>query len=311
MSKKYAYLFPGQGAQVVGMGKDFYESFALARETFDEAETILGRHLKRVVFEGPMEELTETSNSQTGIFVVSMATLRVLEQQFPQIAPVATAGLSLGEYTALVAAKRLSFEEALRLVDKRSRYMHEACEERRGTMAAIFGLADEVIEEMVEELHLPQDLWVANYNCPGQVVISGTLKGVEAGSEAALKRGAKRAIPLKVHGAFHSGLMQSASDRLAPYIEKAEILESTVPLAMNVPGGFVEKREEIRKNLILQVTHSVRWQQSVRAFGASVEAFLEIGCGKTLAGLNRQIGVLAPTHSINKITDLEQLASTM
>lgn len=305
--QRIAFLFPGQGAQVVGMGKDFCEAFALARETFEEANSILNRHLSKVVFEGPIETLTETRNSQTGIYVTSLAILRVLQKQFPTLRPSVCAGLSLGEYTALTASERIPFETCLPLVQSRGEAMNEACEAIAGTMAAIFGLAADETEEMVKSLKLPNDLWVANFNCPGQTVISGTLKGVEAGMEAAKARGAKRVIPLRVHGAFHSGLMQRAQENLAPQLRAIMILESPIDIVMNVPGGYVRETRAIRDYLTQQVTQSVRWEQGIRAM-TDVDLFIEIGCGKTLSGLNKQIGVSAPTVNVNQLTDLETLS---
>lgn len=306
--KKIAFLFPGQGAQTVGMGKDFYQQFSVAREVFQHGDDILGRSLSKIIFEGPAETLTETRNSQTGIYLTSIALLRVLQEQFPDIQPSFCAGLSLGEYTALTAAGNLSFETCLPLVQFRGEAMNAACEATQGTMAALFGLSAEEVEALVKELNLPRDLWAANFNCPGQTVISGTLKGIEAGIAAAKERGAKRAIPLKVHGAFHSGLMSLAEEQLAHKLSAIQIQKSSVQLVMNVCGNFVEDPEQIRANLIQQVTSPVRWEQGIRAMQPSVDLFIEIGCGKTLAGMNKQIGITVPTLTINGIEDLEKLA---
>lgn len=307
MSKKIAFLFPGQGAQVVGMGKDFYDHYTAAREVFEEGDDILNRSLSKVIFDGPLETLTETRNSQTGIYLTSLAILKVIQQQFPRIQPAVCAGLSLGEYTALTASGYVSFETCLPLVQFRGEAMNAACEATQGTMAALFGLSAHDVEEMVEELKLPRDLWVANFNCPGQTVISGTMKGVEAGIKAAKERGAKRAIPLNVHGAFHSGLMKLAEEKLAVKLSEVEILKSPIRLVMNVCGDFVEDPEQIRSNLIQQVTSAVRWEQGIRVMQPSVDLYIEIGCGKTLAGTIRQIGIEAPTLSINTLSDLEKL----
>jgi [acyl-carrier-protein] S-malonyltransferase len=311
MAKKYAFLFPGQGAQVVGMGKDFYQHYPQARELFQYADDLLKRPLSKIIFEGPIEELTETRNSQVAIYVTSLAILKVLQGQFPRIKPSLCAGLSLGEYTALTASERISFEKGLPLVQFRGEAMNAACRATQGTMAALFGLTAEEVESLVKQLNLPQDLWVANFNCPGQTVISGTLKGIEMGIAAAKEKGVKRVIPLKVHGAFHSGLMHLAEKELAKEIQAVEISKSPIALVMNVTGGFVEAVEEIRHNLIKQVTSSVRWEQSVMAMQPSVDCFIEIGCGKTLAGMNKQMGVAAPTITINSIEDLEKIAQIL
>jgi [acyl-carrier-protein] S-malonyltransferase len=288
------------------MGKDFFDAFPVAKETFQEADEILGASLSKTIFEGPEEVLTQTRHAQVAIFVVSMALLRVVQGQFPDIAPFVCSGLSLGEYTALCASGRLRFAETLRLVQERGRLMHEACEKVPGTMAAVLGLDAQGIENGVRGL---KGVWVANYNAPGQTVISGTKEGVELAAQVLKEKGAKRVIPLAVHGAFHSGLMQSAQEGLTPWVQNAPIQDADVLFAMNVPGDFTQSKEEIRRNLILQVTHSIRWEQGIQAIErAGVHLYLEIGCGKSLSGLNRKIGVTAPTLSAEKVTDLEAIS---
>jgi [acyl-carrier-protein] S-malonyltransferase len=288
------------------MGKDFSESFAIARETFEEADEILGMHLSKIIFEGPEEVLVQTKYSQVAIFVTSIAILRVLQQQMPDLRPFVCAGLSLGEYTALCASGKLSFSETLLLVQKRALLMNEACEKVPGTMAAVLGMGAEPVESALKGI---KDIWVANYNCPGQIVISGTREGVEKGSEILKVSGAKRVLPLSVSGAFHSGLMQIAQDALAPHIMASSFQDTPIQLVMNVPGGFVESVSDIRKYLISQVTQSVRWEQGILAMNEQgIDLYLEIGCGKTLAGMNRKMGVSGMTLSIDKLTDLETVA---
>lgn len=305
---KLAFIFPGQGSQYPGMAKDFYENYQIAKETFQEANDILGRNLLKIILEGPVDLLTETQNSQTGIFVASIAILRTLQQLFPDLKPSVCAGLSLGEYTALAASGKLDFANALQLVQKRGTFMNEACENNQGTMAVVLGLTADEVEKLVKEVNMPHDLWVANFNCPGQVVISGTLKGIEKGTFAAKEAGAKRVLPLQVHGAFHSGLMKSAEEKLAPYVQEAPLKESEVDLVMNVPGDFVKETDQIFSFLIQQVTHPVKWQQGIEAMASqNVQRMLEIGCGKTLTGFNKRIEGAPATLSIEKITDLEQL----
>jgi len=304
--KKIAFLFPGQGSQYPGMGNDFFNAFPIAKETYQQADEILGVCLSKIVFEGPVETLTQTKNSQTAIFVTSIAILRTLQQQFPEIQPALCSGLSLGEYTALCASNRLDFESTLLLVRERARLMNEACEKTPGTMAAVLGLDAQGIQSAVKGL---EGVWVANYNASGQTVISGTKEGIDAAAAILKERGAKRVLPLTVHGAFHSGLMQSAQEGLAPSIENAPIQESRIAFVMNVPGGLVKTLPEIKRNLICQVTQSVCWEQGIEAMKAfGIDLYLEIGCGKTLAGLNKKIGTPSPTFSIDKTADLDELA---
>lgn len=306
--KKVAFLFPGQGAQYVGMGKDFYDTFPLAKETFEEADDLLKYNLTKIVFEGPEALLTETKNSQLGIFTVSMAILRVIQQLYPTLKPSVCSGLSLGEYTALVASGKLTFKEALQLVAFRGQFMNDACNSTAGTMAVVLGLDASTVEQLVKEVNLPNDLWAANFNCPGQVVLSGTMKGIEVGSAAAKAKGAKRVVALQVHGAFHSGLMNSAAISLAPYIEQATFAKTPCELVMNVPGVAVSNIDEMRRHLIQQVTHSVRWEQGVRfMMNAGVDTFLEFGCGSVLSGFNRKIGTSGITLSIETTSQIKAL----
>lgn len=308
-AKKIAFIFPGQGAQYVGMAKDFFDQYNEAKELFQHADEILRRNLSKIAFEGPESELTETKNSQVAIYVGSMAILKVIHQQFPSIKPSVCAGLSLGEYSALTASKRINFETCLPLVQCRGEYMNQACEAQAGTMAVVLGLEADVVEDVVKKIQLPNDLWTANFNCPGQVVISGTKKGIEAGTAVLKEKGAKRILPLQVHGAFHSGLMKFAEERLAEHIHPLNLIESDIAFAMNVPGDFVQDSNEIKSNLVHQVTHSVRWEQSIRKMGeAGVDLFIEIGCGKTLSGFNKRILPHVSTISIEKVSELDQLA---
>ena len=307
MSRRHAYLFPGQGAQYPGMGKDFAASFSVAREVFEETDEILKEHLSRIVFEGPEDLLTQTKYSQIGIFITSVAILKTIQTQFPDLCPTVCSGLSLGEYTALYASGRLGFPDTLGLVRERSRLMNEACEKTSGTMAAVLGLGAEDVEKTIKDCAW---VWIANYNCPGQIVISGTKEGVERASRSLKEKGAKRVLPLTVHGAFHSGLMQPAQDGLAPIIDLAPIRETHVGFVMNVSGDFVKTTDQIRQNLTNQITHSVRWEQGIRSM-REIDFFLEIGCGKTLTGLNKKIGVAAPTLSVDKIEDLDRIGEVL
>ena len=301
--EKIAYLFPGQGAQYPGMGKEFSSSFPIAKETFEEADDLLGENLSQIIFEGPQDLLTQTKYSQLGIFVVSMAILRTIGDQMPDMKPIVCAGLSLGEYSALCASGKLGFNDTLLLVRERALLMNRACETTIGGMAAVLGLDSEQIEKALSGC---PGVWVANYNCPGQTVISGTLDGLERAAGILKERGAKRVLPLTVHGAFHSGLMQSAQDGLAPLIAAASISESAIDLVMNVPGAPVVSVPQIKECLTRQVTHSIRWEQGIRSM-EGINLFFEIGCGKTLTGLNKKIGVAGTTFSIDRPADLEQI----
>lgn len=313
MHKKYAFLFPGQGAQYPGMAKDFFENFSRARQTFEEADDFLGQHFSRLIFEGAASELGLTKNSQLAIYIASLAILRTVQDQMPALAPVVCAGLSLGEYTALTAASKITFADCLPLVRARAEYMNDASVKHVGSMQVILGLEAQVVEEAIRQINPPHLVWVANINCPGQVVISGTKSGLDAAVEALKAKGAKRALPLDVSGAFHSGLMKDAQNRLEPLLSSVPLHESSIDLVMNVPGDYVKDLKEMRKCLIEQVTQPVRWEKGVHAMtGQGIDCFVEMGCGKTLAGMNKRIGVAVPTISIEKVEDLElltQLAS--
>jgi [acyl-carrier-protein] S-malonyltransferase len=310
--KKTAFLFPGQGAQYPGMGKDFVETFQIAKHTFEEADDILGYKLSHIIFQGSSNLLTETKNSQTGIYVTSLAMLRVIENLFPNLKPFLCAGLSLGEYTAATASGYLLFKDGLSLVQKRGQYMNEACEANRGEMAVVLGLDANVVEKLVNEVNIPNDLWVANFNCPGQVVISGTKYGIEVGTALAKERGAKRVLSLSVHGAFHSGLMDSAREQLADHIKELKLNKKWANIVMNVTGKVPKDDDEFKRNLINQVTSPVRWEQGIKEIDKNgVELYLEIGPGKALTGFNKRIEVAGNTISIEKVEDLKFLEKAL
>jgi [acyl-carrier-protein] S-malonyltransferase len=306
--QKVAFIFPGQGAQYLGMGKDFVENFSIARDTFAEADEILKRSLSKIIAEGPTDVLTETRNSQVAIYVTSIAIFRVIQELFPNLKPHFTSGLSLGEYTALTVSGRTTFKDCLSLVQYRGQYMNDACQKIPGTMAVVLGLDADVVDACVKEVNLPHDLWVANFNCPGQVVISGTLKGIEAGTAAVKAKGVRRVLPLQVHGAFHSGLMAEAEKQLAPHIASLPLQDSKIEFIMNVTGNSVKDLEQIRTCLVKQVTSPVRWEQGVRYMeSAGADLYVEMGCGETLAGFNKRIAVAAPTVSIENLRGLQDL----
>ena len=307
---RIAFLFPGQGAQYVGMGKTFYDEYPIARQVFERADDALNMNLSRTIFEGPESALTETKTAQPAIFVTSCAILEVLHRSFSLPTPICTAGLSLGEYTALMAAGVISFESALQLVRLRGALMHEACERHKGTMLVVMGLSDDQVRAMVDELDMPNDIWCANFNCPGQVVVSGTHRGIEAAASAAKARGAKRTVPLQVHGAFHSHLMSDARKGLEQALNEAPLTMTPVRVAMNVTGQFAENIEQIRSLLVSQVTSSVLWHSCVTTCAAQeITCFMEVGCGKTLANMNKRIGVHVPTVTVETTEDLHALDS--
>lgn len=291
-----AYIFPGQGSQFVGMGKDLYESDASAKKLFDQANEILGFSLTDVMFEGTEEDLKQTKITQPAIFLHSIVKANLAGDGFQ---PDAVAGHSLGEFSALVAAKSLSFEAALTLVYKRAMAMQKACEIQPSTMAAVLGLADEKVEEICASIS--DDLVVpANYNCPGQLVISGTISGVEKAVNLCKEAGALKAILLQVGGAFHSPLMQPAQEELAAAIHATTFGAPLCPIYQNVNAQAETDPEQIKAKLIEQLTAPVRWTQTMQnMIQAGVTEFVEVGgTGKVLQGLVKKIDRAFPTSAL-------------
>jgi len=305
---KTGYLFPGQGAQFVGMGKDIYEAHDYVRGIFDKANEALGYDLAKLCFEGPIEELTLTSISQPAILVTSLAALEVLRRSGNLPEPSVTAGLSLGEYTSLVFAGSLTLEDAVSVVDKRGRFMQEACDNSNGSMISVIGLSHEQVEDIVNQAAEKGVVCAGNYNSPLQIAVSGDKAALDEISKLAGEAGAKRVIPLNVAGAFHSDLMSPAAQKLAPYIEKAEVKKPEIKFVSNVTGKFADSPDEIKQNLIRQVDNPVRWSQSMELLlSEGVRNYLEIGPGKVLAGLMRRIDADAKVTSLLNIESFEAL----
>lgn len=302
---KTALLFAGQGAQFVGMGKDLAESFPSAKAWFDRANLALGYDLAGVCFTGPEADLTRTENAQPGIFLVSWVAFQLLLERNPGLAFHATAGLSLGEFTALTAAGGLSFEDGLRVVRQRGRFMQEACDQTRGGMAAVIGLDEAPTREVCAEAGVV----LANLNCPGQLVISGEADRIDRACELARARGARRALPLVVAGAYHSPLMVSAQSKLQSELRAIRVAAPAVPVISNVTAQPHGGPDSIRQLLVDQVTSSVLWEKSMRHLLAQgFTRFIELGPGSALSGFMRRID---KTAQMLNVADAASLESTL
>ncbi|WP_100934748.1 ACP S-malonyltransferase [Candidatus Chlamydia corallus] len=303
MKKHYAFLFPGQGSQYVGMGQDLYVQYPEVADLFDFANERLGFSLTSIMFEGPENLLMETVHSQLAIYLHSIAVMKVLSQR-SSIQPSLVSGLSLGEYTALVACDRISMNDGLELVRKRGLLMNEACKQSPGAMAALLGLPSEVIEENIKSLG--QGIWIANYNSPKQLVVAGIEEKVDEAIDLFRDLGCKKAVRLNVFGAFHTPLMQTAQDGLAPDIYGLAMKDSPLPLVSHVVGKSLVINEEIRECLARQITSPTLWYQSCYHIEPEVDEFLELGPGKVLSGLNRSMGICKPISSLGTVAQIEK-----
>ncbi|WP_201456886.1 ACP S-malonyltransferase [Chlamydia sp. 17-3921] len=299
---RYVFLFPGQGSQYVGMGKDLVEHYPEISDLFSTADQILGFSLSSIMFEGPEEILMETVHSQLSIYLHSLAIVKILALR-SSIFPTIVSGLSLGEYTALAASNRISLKDGLNLVKKRGELMNEACKQSSGAMVALLGLSVEAVEEGIKSLG--ENVYIANYNAPKQIVVAGASEKIEEVVSVFQVLGARKAVKLKVQGAFHTPLMQSAQDGLAPYIYNLEIKDSLIPLMSHVDAEFLIDSEAIRETLSRQTASPTLWFQSCLQLEKEADQFLEVGPGRVLAGLNRSMGITKPTHSLGSVESLE------
>lgn len=302
---KLAFVFPGQGAQKVGMGKDFYDNYDVAKKMFKEADEALGYSIMKMCFEGPEEDLKLTANTQPAILTISCIANEILKEN--GIQPEITGGHSLGEYSALVAAGVLNFQDAVALVHKRGSYMQEAVPVGEGGMAAIIGVDRDKIVEVCQQVSAESHVQAVNFNCPGQIVIAGATKGVELAVEDLKAAGAKKAVILPVSAPFHSTLMKPAAEKLAVELDKVTISDAKIPVVANVSAEILTKAEDIKASLVAQAASPVLWEDCVarmKEFGADV--LLEAGPGKTLCGFNRRIDKTITSLNVEDVASLEK-----
>ena len=307
--EKIAFVFPGQGSQKVGMGKDLIEKYTEAKYLLEKANSVLKKdriNISRLCFQGPEEELKNTANAQPAILTISVILFRLIQRY--NIKPIVVAGHSLGEYSALVASSSIKFEDAVKLVRRRGEYMQNATPIGTGSMLAIIGLKEVEVIKLCQEVNNLGIVEIANYNSPTQIVVSGEIKPLEKLMEIAKARGARKAIPLKVSAPFHSSLMELAKNKLANYLQNIDIRDPEIPLICNVNADYVRNREEVRSALIEQMTHPVKWVDIIKKMNLEgINYFIELGPGKVLGGLIKQILPQAKIFNVFDSISLEEV----